>query len=77
MDSAPGLGSLGRALELARSERDRVLIVDTAGRLQIDEGRHQLAPGLDHLAHLLGAAVFIAFATLSVVKVLRLWTHCE
>jgi signal recognition particle subunit SRP54 len=31
------VGIARRALELARSERDRVLIVDTAGRLQIDE----------------------------------------
>jgi signal recognition particle subunit SRP54 len=31
------VGIARRALELSRSERDRVLIVDTAGRLQIDE----------------------------------------
>ena len=31
------LGIAGRALETARSERDRVVIFDTAGRLQIDE----------------------------------------
>lgn len=31
------VGIARRALELARSERDRVVIIDTAGRLQIDE----------------------------------------
>ncbi|HEV7589028.1 MAG TPA: signal recognition particle receptor subunit alpha, partial [Longimicrobium sp.] len=31
------VGIAKRALELAKSERDRVVIVDTAGRLQIDE----------------------------------------
>ena len=31
------IGIAKRALELAKSERDRVVIVDTAGRLQIDE----------------------------------------
>ena len=31
------VGIARRALELAKTERDRVLIVDTAGRLQIDE----------------------------------------
>src|SRR5690606_16755902 len=31
------VGIAKRALELSRRERDRVLIVDTAGRLQIDE----------------------------------------
>ncbi|HEU4557882.1 MAG TPA: signal recognition particle protein [Longimicrobium sp.] len=31
------VGIAKRALELAKSERDRVLIVDTAGRLQIDD----------------------------------------
>ena len=31
------IGIARRALELAKSERDRVVIIDTAGRLQIDE----------------------------------------
>lgn len=45
------VGIAKRALELAKSERDRVVIVDTAGRLQIDE---ELMDELKRLKEALG-----------------------
>jgi signal recognition particle subunit SRP54 len=45
------VGIARRALELAKSERDRVVIVDTAGRLQIDE---ELMDELKRLKEALG-----------------------